>query len=53
MTAVGDRVRFVSSDDPYTRLKPGTEGDRWTVIEEDAPANADRPPGTSGSWGEA
>lgn len=26
MTAVGDRVRLVRCNDPYTRLKPGDEG---------------------------
>ena len=26
MTVVGDRVRLVRCNDPYTRLKPGDEG---------------------------
>ncbi len=26
MTAVGDRVRLVSADDPYTLIEPGEEG---------------------------
>jgi hypothetical protein len=26
MTAVGDRVELVATSDPYTKLRPGTQG---------------------------